>query len=167
MPIIGIDADSRQLPYAVIVDNAVESVQTIVRSNSHGRFDERYWIELTRLVRSAQEWGAVIYLESIYLPADGVESRNVATFEALAKVHGEIEHEARKHRVPIEKAEPSTWRMYVLGENRGGSALKAMAMKTAAEYWAKAMTEHEAEAVCIAIFGDRREKERTKGAVRK
>lgn len=153
--VIGIDADVHRVAYAAVCGERVLGAGTIERANSKGRIDERYDQGLTALMRRAQEIGAVVWLEGIYLAEDGSTSqaRNVQGFRALAEVHGEIRREARRHGVPVEEAAPSAWHSAVLGFVRGRDALKLAAQSAAGRAWAGELTEHEADAVCVALYG--------------
>lgn len=168
MVVIGIDADTRRVAYGVVEDGLVLDVGEIPRTNTTGRFDVRYDQALTTLVRRAQASGAVIYLEDVYLPETrnlergtrNDEIRNVQTLIALAAVQGEIKARARQHGVPVEPVSANVWRSAVLGQTVGRERLKALAMERARQSLQSSgyslqveLTEHMAEAVCIAEFG--------------
>jgi len=154
--VIGIDADSKRLAYCALDSGAIRAVGTIERANQAGRIEGRYDSALTAFMRRASEMGAVVYLEGIFLPERQGQStpRNVLAFERLAEVHGEIKRAARLCAVPVEDVNPSVWHSAILGFSRGREELKAAAMAKARTLTGRDdLTEHEADAVCIALHG--------------
>jgi hypothetical protein len=157
--IIGIDADVHRVAWAAVRNGCVSAVATIERANSRGRVSEDYDHRLTVLMRKAQDLGAVVYLEDIWLAEDRETSpeRNVQAFKALAQVQGEIKREARRCSVPVVDVSPNSWHSEVLGFTRGRERLKEAAMSLASALWATSLTEHEADAVCVGLYGERQE----------
>lgn len=157
MTVIGIDADVHRVAWAAVRDGRVVAVETIERANSRGRVDERYDQRLTALMRSAEKQGAVVYLEGIFLAEDRDTSpaRNVQAFRALAEVQGEIKRAGRLCGVPVETAGIAEWHSAILGFLRGRERLKEAAMEEAVKVCGFALTEHEADAVCVAMYGER------------
>jgi len=152
--VIGVDADWRRVAYAVVQNGELSRVATIERANARGRIDERYGQRLTSLMRFAQAAGAVVWLEGRYLVEAGAAKRNVQTFDRLCRVAGEIEHEARRNGVPVEEAPVSAWHADVLGFTRGREELKQAARTKALQVGALPdVSEHEADAVCVALYG--------------
>lgn len=155
--VIGIDADVHRIAWAAVRDGALLAVETVERANSRGRVDERYDQRLTALMRRAADVGAVVYLEGIYLAEDRElsQARNVQAFRALAEVQGEIKHEARRCSVPILVVAATQWHSNVLGFVRGREALKEAARTVAQSLAARELSEHEADAVCVDLYGER------------
>ena len=153
--IIGIDLDSKRLAYMALEEDTPPRGGTIPRANTHGRIHTEYDAALTRLMRRAGETGAVVFLEDIYLPRER-STANVRGFKALAHVQGEVRRAARQSAVPVMDCPPSTWHSSVLGFTKGRDALKAAALAKAREIDPqRAWTEHEADALCIALHGFR------------
>ena len=158
MIIIGIDADVRRVAYGVIhAGRRFESMAaTIQRTNNRGSFDPEYDQQLTALLRRACEWGAVVWIEHIYLPENLTKKtvpRNVQTFQRLAEVQGEIARAARLYCVPIQRVGPTVWHSAVLGFTCDREELKDAAMAKAREIVDRELTEHEADALCVALYG--------------
>lgn len=165
--VIGIDADTRRVAWAAIEGGRVCDVGEVARTNTTGRFEDAYWQQLTSLVRRAQASGAVIYLESVYLPSSERkdEVRNVQTLIVLAEVQGEIKSRARQHGVPVVPVSAHEWRSVVLGRTVGRDELKRLAMEKARQLiidngqLTVELSEHMAEAVCIGLAGEAMNKE--------
>jgi len=151
--VIGIDADTRRLAIAAIGNGRVVRVGTIERGNQRGAVHPEYDAQLTRTMRWAQEVGAIVYLEDTYLPATGNDARNVRVLKSLNRVAGEIERAARMHSVPLRLVSASAWRAGVLGTYGAREKHKAAAMARAMQYVNRDLTEHEADAICIAQYG--------------
>lgn len=156
--VIGIDADARRLAYCVMQGGRFSAVRSMERSNQAGTVHGRYDQHLTALMQRANEIGAVVYLENIFLQNRGQGS--VMGFKAMAEVQGEIKREARRFSVPVIPVMAITWHSDVLGFTRNRDALKRAAMEKAVEavgYRLKAegraLTQHEADATCIAFYG--------------
>lgn len=155
--IIGIDADVHRVAWAAVRDGVLLAVETVQRANSRGRVDERYDQRLTALMRRTADIGGVVYLEGVYLATDRELSpeRNVQAFRALAEVQGEIKREARRCSVPVFVVTATQWHSRILGFVRGREALKAAAMALAQPIVTRELSEHEADAVCVALYGER------------
>lgn len=149
--VVGVDADSRRIAYATVLRGSVRAVATITRSNQMNRIAEDYDARLTAWIRLASDHGAVIVLEDIFL-ADRKET-NVVTYKSLAVVQGEITREARRHRVPVHLVQAVEWRAKVLSSGRGREELKRLAQLLAGQVTGLELSEHESEAVCIALYG--------------
>ncbi len=75
---------------------------------------------------------------------------------ALAEVAGELKRAARMHAVPVEAVSATAWHSTVLGITKGREALKAASAARARDLTGRDdLTEHEADAVCIAEYGKR------------
>lgn len=162
-PIVaGMDPDTRRIAYAVTYGAQVLHVATVDRTTSKGRFLPAYDSQITTVMRWLQQAGAVLYLEGIYLPRNDrgqkIEARNVKTFQQLAKVHGELEQLARLHRVPTFTAAPVAWQAAQLKITKGREAIKKESKRLAAELWPAGTTEHEADAIQIALYGGKQHK---------
>ncbi len=145
--IIGIDPDCRQLAYAALDGDHDPVVGTVQRSNRVGRILDGYDAALTAFVRRAQERGAVLHIEGIFC-------QNPKTHAALAEVAGELKRAARMHSVPVEVVSATAWHAAILGVTRGRDRLKAAAAAHAHDLTGRDdLTEHEADAVCIAEYG--------------
>jgi len=157
--VIGIDADTRRLAYCVLDGRQVRAVRTIQRADSRGRvFHSTYDAALTRFMRRAQDVGGLVFVEGIFLTEfkGHATARNVLGFSRLAEVAGELKRVARLHAVPLVVVPASTWRAEVLGFVKDREKLKAAAMAKARELTGRDdLTEHESEACCIALFGQR------------
>lgn len=159
--VIGIDPDWYRLAYAVLLDRHVRAVVTIPRLAKveiHPQYDAR----LAALMRYAVGRNARVYLEAIYLAerveaeegqAPGRSTRNVQTFQRLAEVQGEILAAARRSNVTVCRVMPRAWQCAVLGKVRGREAIKEASVETAQARWGRPLSSHEADAVCIALFG--------------
>lgn len=162
--VLGIDADTRRVAWAwCYSDGEMSPARTIMRSNSRGAMTADYDQKLNDSFEILWRAGGCIYLEGIYLPApDGprAERRNVRAFAALAEVHGEIKWVARGFGLRVEVVTPNKWHSAILGFTTGRAELKAAAMEKARDLTGlDDLTEHEADAVCIALYGWRRENE--------
>ncbi len=151
-PILGIDPDTRRIAFA-FVNRAgrVRAVRTVERADSRGRVRADYDAALAGLFERAAQHGATVYAEGIFLRDR--RRGSVVGFRSLAEVQGEMKAAARRAGVRLETVAVSTWRAPVLGFTRDRARLKAAAMKRACQHWAGALTEHEADAVCIALYG--------------
>lgn len=148
---IGIDPDSRRIAYAAFDSNIFAAVATIERANATGRILEGYDAALTSFMRRAQDRGAVLYVEDIFLARR--DASNVLAYKRLAEVRGELLRAARMHAVPVVDVSASAWHSAVLGFTRDRAALKTASMEKArAVVGGKDLTEHEADAVCIALY---------------
>lgn len=96
---------------------------------------------------------AAVYREGIYLSDDSNPARNVETHRLLANVQGEITAAARVCSVPVVIVGPQAWHSVVLGITRGRDALKATAGERAKEMGIGRCTQHEADALCVALYG--------------
>lgn len=153
--VIGIDAQTRVVAYARIDDSGIVA-HSIERETSRGTPISNYAGLLKTLMRKAQDVGAVVYLEGVYLAgsrSEKAEERNVHTVKRLSEVQGEILYEARNHGVEVVVVTYSEW-CQVLGRSCGREALKAIAQARAKRDTGRDdLTEHEADAVCIGQYG--------------
>ena len=155
MMVIGIDADVQRIAWSAWQSDRLCGVRTILRTNTKRRLDEVYHQKLTELMRFASEQGARLFLEGIYLAEyrGQTTKRNVDGYRRLAEVQGEIKHEARRLRVPLESVQPSEWQSAVLGFTRDREKLKAASLDMASSYIPDITSDHEADAICIGLFG--------------
>lgn len=160
MLVVGIDADARRLAYATIDGGGLRAVATIARANQAGRIDARYDTALLCLMRNAADSGAVVYLEDVYLPTTGHTGRNVQGFKTLAVVQGEIRAVARRCGVPVELTSASAWHSTVLGFTKPRAELKAASMAKARTLAGQDLSEHEADAIGLALYGIEHERGR-------
>lgn len=150
--VVGIDADARRVAYATVRDGNVSAVSTIVRSNQMARIEADYDQRLTAFFRRASEMGSVVYLEGIWL-ADKSEA-NVQAFRSLAMVQGELAAAARRVGVVVNVVQPGEWRAVVMPKVRGRAECKKAAGDIAGRAVGREdLSEHEADAVCIALAG--------------
>ncbi len=149
MVIIGIDPDSARLAVAVLRQARRPIIRTLPRADYRGRIDAGYDAALESLMGWASEKGAAVFAEDCWL------GRNSATFKSLSQVQGELLAAARRHDVEIELVAPSAWQRAVLGFSKDRDALKAASIEYAQEMTSQdgALSEHEADAVCIAAYG--------------
>lgn len=145
------DPDVHRLAYGTLVDGAFRGVRTILRANSAGRMVETYDGALVALMRRAADVGAVLYLENIFLAAN--DRQNVEAFAHMSEVQGEVLGEARRQGVRVERVWASTWHSRVLGFTRDRVKLKAAAQTIAVGLAGYPLTEHEADALCLAVYG--------------
>ena len=156
--VIGIDADSFQVAYAVLdprQGGRAALVKTIPRKSDDGVIKHTYDERIDRLFDEARRIGASIYLEGIYLTErrHNTTRRNVQTFSVLAEVQGELKLIARRKRVRLVPVRASAWHKAVLGFTTPRDALKAAAIAYAKKHSGKLTpTEHESDAYCIARF---------------
>ena len=154
--LVGVDPDTKRIAFAAIEHGRVLRVGTLDRADSRGRILPGYDAALTAFMRRAQETGAVVYVEDIYLA--GRNAGSVAGFKSLAQVQGEILRVARQHSVPVVLVAASTWHSSMLGFTKGRESLKAAAQTKARELTGRDdLSEHEADAVCIALYGSKLE----------
>ena len=161
MLILGIDPDVHRLAYAVWFNGRITAVQTIDRADSRRNIKVRYDCALTDLMRRASDRGAIIYLEDIFL-AQGAKA-NVRGFKSMAEVQGEIKQAARKSQVPLVGVMATSWQSDILGLTRGREKLKEASLAHAAKVFptpGRMLSDHEADAICIAEFGARTESAR-------
>lgn len=153
MTVIGIDPDVHRLAYAVLGNGHVPVVRTIPRENPKGDMEPQYDKRLSGLFRAAAEHNAVVWLEDIYL-AHG-KACNPKAYRRMAEVHGEIQRVARLAGVPVHTVLASTWQPRILtdGHRAERKVLKRLARQHAQDYVGRPLTEHEADAVCIALYG--------------
>lgn len=160
---IGIDPDSDRIAWASMEEGRDPRVGTIERRRGAGkakRYPDGYTADLCALMRGCQQGGGVIYLEDIYLPKQAEDNdekqkstRNVQGFKVLARVQGEILHEARRHGLRVEVVAANTWRKGLLGVVKPRTACKKAAELKVWELLGRSdLSEHEAEAVCIAAY---------------
>ena len=152
--IVGMDADTKRLAVAAVERGKVISVWTIKRRNTTGRTEADYGHQLTAFIRRCQDRGAALCLEGIYLPPDQ-STANVKGFAKLAEVHGEVKHVAAAHGVPVVVVSPNAWHKTELGFTTPRAKLKEAALAKAQRITRRDdLTEHEADAVCIALHGE-------------
>jgi hypothetical protein len=162
--VIGIDADARRLAYAVVQGGRLRAVCLITRSEPNGTIHGRYDQLLTALMMKARAEDGVIYLEDIYLDdrkGKGGPNKHfhgsTTGFKHLAEVQGEIKREARRFGVPVVSVKAVTWYSKVLGFTKDRAKLKAASMEkataTARSIGVRGLSEHEADAVNIALYG--------------
>lgn len=151
--VVGIDADVHRIAWAHVHGGAVCNVGQFERSNSKGRMDDRYVSQLMGLMSCAQEFGAAVWLEGIYLPDKGASPRrNVEGFRRLAGVQGEIQFAGFMKAIPVYSVQPAKWMSELLGRKKYQGNTKTLSMDWAQRYWGASMTTHEADAVCIALW---------------
>lgn len=152
--VVGIDADVHRIAWACVCGGSVKEVGQFPRANSKGRIDRGYVTGLMGLMKAAQLSGAQVWLEGIFLPEKGTSTRrNVEGFRRMAGVQGEIYLAGLQHGVPVDLVQPATWMRDLLGLKKGQGNPKAWSMDWAQRFWGRAMSSHEADAVCIALWG--------------
>ncbi len=158
--VIGIDADTRRIAYAVInITGTLERFGTVARRDSRGRYATDYVDNISSLFGLLDKSsGRVfrVYVEDCFL-ASGAQ-QNVRTLKSLCRVTGQIELFA--HMAGIQRpafVEPGDWQFHVLGQTVDRAKLKAMSMEHAREFTDEELTEHEADAICIADYAWRKE----------
>ena len=152
MTAIGLDADTVRLAYCGITDGSVAGVGTIERLPKSGEIPERYDLVLAVLMKRAAALDATIYLEGIWLPQDRSRA-NVQGFRALAEVQGEILAMARWSGARVQVVQPTVWQSKVLGITRGRTEIKKAAQRIATGLTKRVLSEHESDAVCLAMYG--------------
>ena len=160
--VIGIDADARRLAYAVMRGGAFHVAKHIERSSASNVRCGDYHRRLIEFMQAARKHNAVIYLEDIYLQFTPkkpgyTQHFSVTGFQALAEVQGEIKLEANSCQVPIVLVKAVTWYSEILGITRDRDKLKPASMKVAQRIARRDLSQHEADAVCLALYGTRRE----------
>lgn len=156
--IVGIDADFHRVAWAAVHGGRVVAVETIERSNTKSRMCEGYDLAVRSLFRRAFEKGATVYLEGIFLATHRGTStkRNVDGFRRLAEMQGELKAAARACGVLVETVQANTWHANMLGFVKGRDELQAAANRLAQEVTGlDDLTDHESDAVCIALWGER------------
>ncbi len=152
MTVIGIDADTRRVAYAVISHSGqLQAVSTIPREARAGFVDSAYDARLTSLMRKAQDAGAMILVEDTWVSE--TDTRNVTTVKRLTEVIGEIRARARMYSVPVDTVDPATWRSETIGVLTDRPTSKAAARDWVMRHYKVTPTEHECEAICIAEYG--------------
>ncbi len=153
--IIGIDADVYRIAIAVVNKRKVVHVETINRAKAPSVIWPQYDARLAAFMTQARTANACVFLEGIYLD-ERKPTRNVRSFQVLAEVHGEVKRAARVAGVCVEVVAPPTWQSRVLGMTKGRESIKAASMRLAkSESGRQDLSQHEADAICIAIFGER------------
>lgn len=150
--VIGVDPDTRQIAYAAVVDGEVVGVRTIPRANQRGIVRRGYEAALQALMDRARDRGAMIFIEGIYLPMDRKQA-NVRGFAALAEVQGEIKSAARRADLEAVSVTAGEWHSAVLGFTKGRECLKAAARQKAESLFVGEWSEHECDAICVAMYG--------------
>ena len=157
MTIVGIDADTRRVAYAVLRGGVVSAVHTIERATAKGGVLGNYDRNLRALFRYCAEDGAQVFIEDNYLPMaqkPGEETRNVRTFAALNRVAGELAQEGRRNAIMVEFVHPREWQKEVLGASGGREWVKARSEEVARLHWAQIeLSQHECDAISIALYG--------------
>ena len=150
-PVFGVDPDVHRMAIADAIHGQVQRVQTITRSNTRGRIDPAYDSTLTAFMRHVQEVGGVIYLEGIFLAGRG--NGSVKGFASMSELQGELKRAARMNSVPLIVVPPSTWHASILKITRGRDELQAASNARAAALMGRDVTDHEADACMIALYG--------------
>lgn len=151
---IGIDPDCDRLAYATCRHGAIIDVATIKRRDYKKRIHGEYDGLVGELMAKAKAAGARVFCEGIFLASGngGATARNVATFKELAEVQGELKAAARAHGITVETVMPVTWMNAILGFAKDRERIKAASAKHAARaYGQRPLSEHEGDAVCIAL----------------
>lgn len=148
--VIGIDADRRRL---AVVRHFGERKDWFTLERSDGsRVSPAYFEGLSRLMAQASG-RAVVFLESIYYRRQS-GPRDLDTFQVLAEVQGEIIYEAGRHGVELRRVPPVEWQKRILGVCRVRESIKRASQDEARRMLGScALTEHEADAACICLYG--------------
>ena len=151
--LVGIDADVHRIAWAYLYCGEVRKVGEFPRANSKGRIDKAYVSSLMGLMTSAQWSGATLWLEDIFLAEKGTSTRrNVEGFKRLSWVQGEILIFSLMKAVPLEMVHPATWMSGLFGRGRGQGNTKELSMAWARSLWDCDITQHQADAICIATW---------------
>lgn len=149
--VIGIDADRQRI--AVVMVGAQKTRYTIDRLSPKGVMSDGYSAALGYLMDRAVKYGAVIFLEGIFLANPKSNKRDVDTFRVLANVQGELLYEAYKHGVDLRIVPPADWQREILGFSRNREQLKLASRKQAKALMGDGLTEHESDAACLCLYG--------------
>lgn len=140
MWILGLDPDTVRVAYALVeydgMTPKVHSCGTVLPTTER----------MSAPLREAQMRDAVVYCEEIFL-------RNTQGFKSLAKVQGRIEDACNECRLELRYVYPSTWHSSFGWNGLKRAELKAISMQYARANCASVSTDHEADAICIAIHG--------------
>lgn len=159
-PVVGIDADTKGIAWCWL-NGTLGQVQWFPRelySGVPGRYRER----LKEMMHKASWLGATIYLEDIFFNKKAHIDEAITVFRGLARVQGELLYEAEFWSIPVVAVPVYEWRMGVFGASRGRAVAKDMAMQKAKTICPNNLNEHEAEAVCIALYAAQQESLRRK-----
>jgi hypothetical protein len=150
--ILGVDPHVDHLTITELIGGVVATCRTIRRGKEGNPFPD--WMRtLCAEFKTSQNWQ--VYIEGIYLAQHGKQRKeNVQAFASLAAVQGEVGMVCRYYRVPLTVVPPTTWMSEVLGITRGREEIKAASMEQARRLWA-VTNEHEADSVCLAVYGYR------------
>jgi hypothetical protein len=150
-PIVGLDADCRQVAVGVFHEGRWWSTEYL-RTNQRNRFADCYATRIEALFQRCQVQGARVWVEDTYL-ATG-KQRNVVAFKSLNRVQGELVYLAHKYRVPCKLVLATEWQTGLFGFSAPRDALKSAAMAKAQSLTGRSdLTEHEADALCLAYWG--------------
>ena len=152
MMVFGIDADTKRLAVSRFLgDGSLAEVKTIQREVK-GAIVSDYDVQLADVTWECADAHGVIYLEGTFLSHFRGAS-NVAGFARLCEVRGEIRAAARGDGVRVEIVTPQEWRRDILGFTKDKKLLAAAAKEKAEALAGRNLTEHEADAVCIGLYG--------------
>lgn len=154
--IVGIDADTQRVALASInlSSGHIPVVLTIDRANTRGAVDVNYDYRLRETLTPMTGHVDALFLEDVYTSGGhGEIPANPNVAYALKEVHGEIKMIARSFGIRVEMVSPIEWHNAILFETKGRETLKRLAMEKASEAFRGQMTEHEADAFCIALYG--------------
>lgn len=156
--VMGIDADTKRIAYAVLKDGLCIEVGTIMRRRYNGNFHEDYDKELDALFgdKLFKKNRVYIWLENVF------KSRNVKVVAALGEVQGEVIAAARRNgqSIPVEQRPyQQAWRAPTIRTSKKEEVPAAEMMLAQSSLKGKSgkefitLTEHEAAAVCIGVYG--------------
>lgn len=158
---IGIDPDTKRIAWAQLRNGVCLEIGTIPRRTAAGVFIPTYEAALIAFFQRCALIRATVWIENVFL---GMHN-NPSAVARLGEVQGELLFAARLCQVPIEDAQrplQQTWRSKITMVKRGGDHAKAelkMALSLGANVLTGSkrdatLTEHEAAAVCIGMYGN-------------
>ena len=149
---IGVDVDTKRIATALISPDEITTT-TIERSTNPNDVN-LYWERITHLTHLAASISATLLVEVPFPPGirGGVPSSSWATYAALWRVVGELDLAAHLYGASVRHVEPGVWQRYLLRSWFPRRAAKQEAWDLACQY-AQPVNEHEADAICIALYG--------------
>jgi len=163
MIIYGLDPDVHRIAFVSMRDEKITQVKTIPRANKIGRIHPEYIHTMKRLFYVASHCGAFVLMEGIFLnvgkKGQAIPQTNIDAFRRLAEVQGEVKIFAASYQVPIDVVQPSTWQCEVFGTYDKNKELSTTLAKVVAKDFGE-LSDHESDALCIAIYGTKVEKQK-------
>jgi Holliday junction resolvasome RuvABC endonuclease subunit len=156
--VCGMDPDTQRLAGGLVSNGRVLEVYSIPRTDSRGRVLATYDEALDAFARRLGAYGHTLYLESVFV------GKNRLTGLALGEIQGEVKSAARKYGASVVSVKPSVWQGAMLRCTQPRDALKRLSRLVAMDALRKSrlpaqdLTEHEADGLCIALWGDAQER---------